>query len=222
MVTQVKRTELDRQCERVSDISAADSRAGPAVLALRCRCGHVCGCLTGVSASLALRFVCYCRDCQAFARFLNNPGVLNDAGGTDIVHVPAAHVKLTRGADALRCVRLSRKVLRWYAGCCRTAVANTATSARFPVVGLIHSFLDYGLEPRGLDALLGAPLCRIYDHSATGPLPPNAPPPPSTRLFARRVLLLFSCWLGRRGKPNPFFDDRTRIARGAAMETLQR
>ena len=47
----------------------------------------------------------------------------------------------TAGADAVRCISFSAKVLRWYADCCRTPIANTAVSPRFPVVGLIHSFI---------------------------------------------------------------------------------
>jgi hypothetical protein len=37
---------------------------------LRCRCGHVRGTAREVSPSTGFRFVCYCTDCQAFARFL--------------------------------------------------------------------------------------------------------------------------------------------------------
>jgi hypothetical protein len=53
-----------------------------------------------VAPHSSFRFVCYCTNCQAFARFLERPDVLDDAGGTDIVHMPAACVTLTAGADA--------------------------------------------------------------------------------------------------------------------------
>lgn len=86
-------------------------------LPLRCRCGRVRGVATNISSSGGLRFICYCGDCQAFARFLDRPDVLDRAGGTDIFHMPPARVKLTAGKDALRCLRLSDKVLRWYTAC---------------------------------------------------------------------------------------------------------
>src|SRR5690349_1155068 len=43
----------------------------PLDLQLRCRCGHTRGVASNVSPSSGLRFVCYCRDCQAFAHFLH-------------------------------------------------------------------------------------------------------------------------------------------------------
>jgi hypothetical protein len=87
------------------------------------------GVASDVSQSSGFRFVCYCRDCQAFARFLERADVLDPAGGTDIFQMPPARVKLVAGTDAMRCLRLSNKVLRWYADCCRTPIANTATAA---------------------------------------------------------------------------------------------
>jgi hypothetical protein len=86
-----------------------------------------------VSPSAGFRFVCYCTDCQAFARFLGRPDVLDAAGGTDIFQMPPAHLKLPAGTDALRCLCLSAKVLRWYtdlrAICHRTATAERGCAA---------------------------------------------------------------------------------------------
>ena len=82
-----------------------------------------------------------CRQLQAFARFLERGDVLDAAGGTDIFQMPAGRVKITTGVDAVRCLRLSdkAKILRWYADCCRTPIANTAAGPRFPVrVALIR------------------------------------------------------------------------------------
>jgi hypothetical protein len=133
--------------------------------------------------------------------------VLDDAGGTDIVHMPAACVTLTAGADAVCCISFSAKVLRWYTDCCRTPIANTAASPRFPVVGLIHSFLDYPAGGHAREQVLGPPLCRIYERSAI--VPPDAPPPPTLRLFARRAAKILGWWVRGLARPNPFFDDFT-------------
>jgi Family of unknown function (DUF6151) len=46
------------------------------------------GVASDISPSGGLRFVCYCGDCQAFARFLDRADVLDAAGGTDIFHMP--------------------------------------------------------------------------------------------------------------------------------------
>ena len=180
-------------------------------LLLRCRCGHVRGVVREVTPSAGFRFVCYCEDCQTLARFLERPDVLDAAGGTDIFQMPPARVTLTAGADAMRCVQLRNdaRVLRWYAGCCRTPIANTAASPRFPIVALIHSFIDYEADGRSSDEVLGPPLCRIYERSAIGPLPPNAPPAASLGVFVRRASKILGWWVRGLGRPNLFFDDRT-------------
>jgi Family of unknown function (DUF6151) len=180
----------------------------PTALPLRCRCGHVRGVANNVAPNSGFRFVCYCRDCQAFARFLERADVLDSAGGTDIFHIPAGHVKLTAGTGAVRCLNFSSRVFRWYTDCCRTPIANTA-GPRFPVIGVIHSFMGLAADGLILDEVLGAPLCGIFEASAVGPLPPNAPPPRSLGLVALRVPTLLGWWLRGLGRPNPFFADRT-------------
>jgi hypothetical protein len=185
----------------------------PFDLPLRCRCGRVRGIASEFAPSGGFRLVCYCKDCQGFARFLDRADVLDAAGGTDIVQMPPGRVKLTVGTDAVRSLQFSNKVFRWYADCCGTPIANTASSARVPFFGLVHSFI--GVEAEGpsrneiLDEILGPPLCRIYERSATGPLPPNAPPPASPGLFVLRAAKVLGWWWHGLGRPNPFFDDRT-------------
>ena len=180
---------------------------------LRCSCGRMRGVARAVSPFSGFRFICYCKHCQAFARVLDRPDVLDGAGGTDIFQMPPGQVTFTAGSDALRCLRLSGKVLRWYADCCRTPIANTATDPRFPVVALIHSIIDCTADGRSRDELLGPPLCRIYERSAIGSLPSNAAPPPSLRVFVCRATKVVGWWMGGLARPNPFFDDRTKVPR---------
>jgi hypothetical protein len=52
------------------------------MLKLACQCGYVRGVATEVAPNSGFRFICYCQDCQAFARFLERPDVLDRAGGT--------------------------------------------------------------------------------------------------------------------------------------------
>ena len=72
------------------------------------------------------------------SRFVEQPDVLDAAAGTDIF---PGRVKLTAGTDAVRCLCLSSKIFRWYTDCCRTPIGNTA-GPRFPLFGLIHSFIS--------------------------------------------------------------------------------
>lgn len=118
----------------------------PFDLPLRCRCGRVRGIASEFAPSGGFRLVCYCRDCQAFARFLDRADVLDAAGGTDIVQMPPGRVKLTAGIDAVRSLQFSNKVFRWYADCCGSPIANTASSARVPFFGLVHSFISVEAE----------------------------------------------------------------------------
>ena len=182
-------------------------------LPLRCRCGQVTGVATGASAATGFRFVCYCKDCQAFARWLERADVLDPAGGTDIFQMPPARLRLSGDVDGLRCVQRSSKVLRWYAACCRTPIANTAARPGFPLVAVIHAFIDRDALGRSLDEALGRPRCRIYERSAVGPIPPSAPPPPSASLFLGRARLMLAWWLRGLARPTPFFDERTKAPR---------
>jgi hypothetical protein len=133
--------------------------------------------------------------------------MLHVAGGTDIFHMPVGRIEMIEGVDAVRCLQLSRKVLRWYTECCKTPIGNTATRAGFPIVAIIHSFMDDKAGGRSRDEILGPQLCRIFDRSATSPLPPTAPPTPSSGFFVRRIEKVLGWWLRGLGKPNPFFDD---------------
>jgi hypothetical protein len=180
----------------------------PSDLLLRCRCGHVRGVAQDVAPTTGFRFVCYCEDCQAFARFLERPDVLDSAGGTDIFHMPIGRLKLASGTDAVRCLQFSAKVFRWYTDCCKTPIGNTA-GPRFPIIGVIHSFMSNDADGRSRDALLGRPLCRIFERSAIAPLPANAPPPPTFGLMALRGSKLIGWWWRGLGRPNPFFDENT-------------
>jgi hypothetical protein len=162
-----------------------------------------------VGPSTGLRFVCYCEDCQAFARFLERPDALDPAGGTDIFQMAPARLGLHAGADALRCVRFSDRVLRWYTDCCQTPIGNTAASARFPIVAVIHSFMDHEADGRSRDAVIGPLRCRIFERSAVAPLGPKAPPPPSLGVFARRARMMLDWWVRGLVRPSPFFDERT-------------
>jgi hypothetical protein len=168
------------------------------------------GTASDVAPATGFRFICYCGDCQAFARFLNRPDVCDAAGGTDIFQMPTGRVKFTSGTDKVRCLRFSGKVLRWYTDCCRTPIGNTSAGPRFPVVGIIQSFMDHDADGRSRSEALGPPLVRIFERSATGPVPVDAPPPLSLSFFPRRASTLLGWWRRGLGRPNPFFDAHTK------------
>ena len=65
------------------------------------------------------------------------------------------------------------------------------------------------LDGRSRDEVLGPLVCRIYQRSAIGPLPPDAPAPPSLGVFARRASTILGWWWRGLNRPNPFLDERT-------------
>lgn len=108
---------------------------------LSCRCGQVTAQVE--EASTYTRATCYCRDCQAYARFLGEPHLLDAWGGTDIIAMAPAGMRIVSGHARLACVSLGAKgLLRWYAACCRTPLGNTPRDGGMAYVGIIATYLS--------------------------------------------------------------------------------
>ncbi len=73
-------------------------------LPLRCRCGAVRG--VASEPTKLNRVVCYCDDCQAFARFLGRDDLLDALGGSDICQMALARLRITEGREHLLGVRV--------------------------------------------------------------------------------------------------------------------
>jgi len=83
------------------------------------------------------RAVCYCRDCQAFDAHLKG-GRRDVHGGTHIFQTLPNEVRITFGDEHLACLRLGpRGLIRWYANCCGTPLANTLPRPGLPFIGMI-------------------------------------------------------------------------------------
>ena len=185
-------------------------------LPLKCRCGAVRGEMQPARAFV--RATCYCKDCRAYARFLGQPDVLDDAGGTDIVPTAPATVRLTAGVEHVACMSLSPKgTLRWYAQCCRTPLGNTSRNTRLPYLGVVTACLD--ATPRQLDAAFGpAGRCVLNADSATSQVR-------TTPLaFAWGGLRIMAGTLNarlRRERASPFLDGDGRLLREPEVITRE-
>ena len=171
-------------------------------IALRCRCDKLQG---EVDVSrVAARAVCYCKDCQAFARYLGaEDAVLDAAGGTEVEATLPAAVRFTGGLEHLACMSLSPKgIYRWYASCCNTPVGATPRNAAMPYVGLVRICLDAPIE--ALDRQLGRARMTANRGSAYGP---TSATPVATLLGVAKIggALLMSRLTGSY-RDNPFFD----------------
>ncbi|MEE9321779.1 MAG: DUF6151 family protein [Granulosicoccus sp.] len=125
-------------------------------LLLRCDCGSVTGELE-LASERSLHVVCYCQDCQAFARFLEQQDTVLDAhGGTRILQISPAAMQINNGLQHIKAMRLSPKgILRWHTVCCKTPVGNTLATSKLPFLGLIHTFFSEHKKPGYLDEHFG-------------------------------------------------------------------
>ena len=174
-------------------------------ISLKCKCGAVQGSVSHVSPKVGNHVVCYCDDCQAFARHLSGGiGILDEWGGTRIYQTPPWHISIDKGKEQLQCLRLTPKGLyRWYTGCCNTPVGNTI-SVRFPFVGLFHSFMD---KDEQTESQLG-PIKGYHKlESATGEIPEEIQEVGMPKRTTFNVLWRLIKWkFTGRNQPNPFFD----------------
>jgi hypothetical protein len=172
---------------------------------LRCRCGTLQGHI--VPTVGATRAVCYCKDCQAYARFLGTPGVVDADGGTEVVALVPGRLQFTAGLEALACLSLSeRGIFRWYASCCGTPVANTPRDPKLPYAGVIRSCLESG-SPSVEDSF-GKRRMAVNTGSALHPVASA----PIANVFGGIALVssLLGARLSGAYKTNPFFVPGTR------------
>jgi len=165
---------------------------------LRCRCERVVGVVSELGPRTTNRCICYCHDCRAAAHWLDRPDLLDAHGGIDIVQVARARVRVDRGAEQLRLLRLTPKGLhRWYLDCCKTPFANTLP--RVPFAGLSRCIID------APDDALPDP-DRIHGGSAVGGMPPGASRNLTLRAIARPARLFASWMIHGLAHPTPLYD----------------
>lgn len=186
-------------------------------LPLKCRCGAVRGEMQPARAFV--RATCYCKDCRAYARFLGASGVLDDAGGTDVVPTAPAAVRLSSGVQHVACMSLSPKgTLRWYAACCRTPLGNTSRNTRLPYLGLVTACLD--ATSQQLQATFGpAGRCVLNTGSAT--LPVRATPLAFAWGGVRIMAGMLSASL-RGERASPFLDGNGQLLREPEVISRER
>jgi hypothetical protein len=180
---------------------------------IRCRCGALQG-TAEVSRELGNRVVCHCDDCQAFAHFLKpEEAVLDEHGGTDIYQMSPSRLRIQQGAESLGCLRLTPKgLLRWYASCCNTPIANCMASPGMPFVGVVHSCMRHGEGGPTRDEALGPVREHVNARFAVGGRPqgPHVHDRFSVAGFLRVIGMLLRSRLRGEQSPSPFFDARTK------------
>ncbi len=175
----------------------------PSSHSIQCRCGQLRGLLTATRPSN--HCICYCTDCQAFARHLGAHDALDKQGGTEIIQAPAANLTFSQGVDTLACLRLTDTgMLRWYTTCCQTPIGNTLANWRVSFVGLIHTCLR--AEGQSLDTSFGPVTMRVSVKSAIG-----QEKPVSSGLLdgiAKTIAMIVRARISGAYRRSPFFDPR--------------
>lgn len=160
---------------------------------LGCRCGAMAW--TIATDAPGTHVECYCADCQTYARHLGADDWLDPAGGTEVFQTLPHHLAFTRGAGHLRALRLGPKgLMRWYAGCCGTPVANTLASPAFPFLGAVLRPGQPGFGPVVAQANTAA---------ARHPVRPRG----IVRAVGGLLLRAAAARIFGRGRPNPFFTE---------------
>jgi len=178
---------------------------------IQCECGAFRAQLQNFPRNTPGRLACYCDDCQIFAHRLNRADLLDSAGGTEVVPVYPAEIKIVAGRDVLKCLRLSPKGLyRWYAGCCNTPITNV--SPGFPWAGLVHRVFTVK-DPGYLERTFGAVRSRIMGRYARGTPPAGTAQKIDVKGFVTVLPFILKGLVTGKAKRSPFFaeDGRTPI-----------
>ena len=186
---------------------------------LRCRCGTFQGYVE--LGARSTRAICYCKDCQAYARFLGTPGVVDADGGTEVVATLPKHVQFSSGLEVLSCLSLSeRGLLRWYASCCTTPIGNTPRTPKLPYIGLIHSCFEGGSS--SIESVLGPLRIAVNTKSARNRVQ-STPVASAVGVFGLMVPALADRVSGAY-KHNPFFaaDTGVPIRRARVLSRAER
>jgi hypothetical protein len=173
---------------------------------LSCLCGKLRGHVD--RPGMALRGRCYCKDCQAFARFLGRAdSLLDEHAGTSIVAIRPSQLHFSQGLDALACMSLSeRGLLRWYASCCNTPIGNTPRDPRTHYLGLVETCLAGGSP--SIEQSFGPVRLVLNTKAAVGPVKATGVASKVVNLL-RLMKSMAGARLGGAWKRNPLFDTAT-------------
>lgn len=170
---------------------------------ISCDCGSFVANLKSFPKNTPGRLVCYCDDCQAYARKLKRTDVLDLYGGTEVIPVYPKEIEVIQGLDKLKCYRLTKHgTYRWATSCCNSPIVNTRPG--FPWAGIFHTAYT-NQNPTALSEL-GEIKCRIYGKYALD----GAPFIISEKIAFRDKLVVMPFIVKGKilgmGKKSPFFE----------------
>jgi hypothetical protein len=189
---------------------------------IQCECGTFRAQLENFPRNTPGRLACYCDDCQTFLHHLNRSDLLDGAGGTEVVPVYPAEVRIVSGREVIRCLRLSPNgLLRWYASCCNTPVTNTRPG--YPWMGTIFRVFTVQ-DPRYLERTLGPVKSRIMGRFARGAPPSGTAQKIDFKGFMTVLPFLLKGLLTGKARSSPFYeqDGKTPIVAPVVLSLQER
>ena len=172
-------------------------------ISLSCNCGTVQGIAKEVTPSDGIHIVCYCDDCQRFAREIGNEAALDQYGGSEIFQLYPSKVKIEQGIDQLRCLQFSaRGPVRWYTNCCNSPFGN-AMPAGMPMIGINVGFMAADTDA----SVLGEVEFYVQGQCAKGKPPhQNLHPRFPLKLMFTSLYKALKGKLAGQGRPSPFYN----------------
>lgn len=161
-----------------------------------CTCGQFQGHIR--RPCLAIRAVCYCTDCQAYAHYLNaDTPYLTAAGGTPVCVVQPENIVLTQGLNCLTYLSLSETGnYRFFTRCCNTPICNMARSAKTVHLSFIQACIATPLNGPQLPVKIASAL-RV---------PPSTAGWVKAWLMAKYAFAVAKSWLSQGYRLNPFIN----------------
>ncbi|WP_413584988.1 DUF6151 family protein [Bdellovibrio sp. HCB274] len=174
-------------------------------VAFECDCGKVKGSVESKGLK-GYRAVCLCDDCQAYAHYLKRADTLDANGGTDIIPMMPAKMKITEGMEQMKSIRLYRAgMFRCYAECCKTPIGNAMASVKMPYIGMPARVFEKKNSAKGVDDIFGPVTERMQARFAKGELPPLAQGKVSFKFMIKVVKFMLTAKFSGAGSPSPFF-----------------
>jgi hypothetical protein len=187
---------------------------------IQCECGKFRAKLVQFPKNTPGRLKCYCDDCQAFLHYLKRGDLLDQNGGTEIVPVYPADMKIISGRELMKCTRLSPTgMFRFSTTCCNTPIANTDPKRAWAGIhGRMHSAKD----PHRLDKIFGPVKYSIMGKHAKGTPPKGTPQKFDFKGMVAVLPFVLKGQILGRAKPSPFFEDGAEFVPTKTLTTEER
>ena len=182
------------------------------IVDVRCFCGKVNGVLKIVKKDLFYA-QCFCCDCQNYAKHLESEDkILDQYGASSLIQTYPKYLTLLEGKEHINCVQIKEKgLLRWYANCCNSPLANTMTNPRVPFISISTQVLKFKSKEEK-ERLLGPVSVKAFAMYAKGKKPKNSHDRfPKSYMISMLYFMLRGAITGK-FKPHPFFKDAQPIS----------